>query len=561
MLNCLSLLDFYGSNFSFTLEKKKKFTTSFGGILTIITGIALIILFVVLGNDMFDRNNPRTSISKYLTKQHPQINLSEYDIEIGIKISQLNNNHTEELMDFTGDFLYSKFMYETKYIDAHNNTQIAEFETYAKKCSNNNFVNAVDNPGSYNCFNLSQLFGGKLSPSTNTSTLNLYIANCKFNAPNGSPFIKCISASNLTDTFKKHNTNPYIVSIKYPKFYYSPWMKNQPVSIEYQTLSFPFDHNLQRIDKLYFQNNIANEDMGWWFENIYNKSYWTIESMNEYYNYKTNEDLEIRYSSSILYTLSLEMSFDTTSYLRTYQKFQDLLAIVTSMIKIITIGFEMCSYIINSSIFQLYLMNLFFDLNPENVVNTNIKSLSEKSFTGNLTNANCINQMKTKKTMQSNYTKEFSPTELPKMSFESIKQFKNKKTFTNCFAFRSYLHLTTKSDQARLKLYDYGSKLIKNEIELSRYIKALCEIMIIKKAIFNKDQLEKIMGINKPHICNNEEIDEIYGLNMSKKNVNVNQVLELCSTVCSNKNKFAFNYPTPKCSFPLGSFVQKIVEC
>ena len=90
MVKCLKLIDIFSKDLLLTYKGNEKFKTNFGGILTIISLIIILINSIFIGKDIFLKENPNLI---EITKEHkltPTNRLNKNETFIGIGLSENN---------------------------------------------------------------------------------------------------------------------------------------------------------------------------------------------------------------------------------------------------------------------------------------------------------------------------------------------------------------------------------------------------------------------------------------------------------------------------------------
>ena len=89
--------DSLGTKYNFFTDGKPRLYTTLGGILTIISILLSIIVFICFSLDDFRRKTPTTLFSSVISEEHRKIKFKEADIWIPWRIVDYNNdfvNHT-----------------------------------------------------------------------------------------------------------------------------------------------------------------------------------------------------------------------------------------------------------------------------------------------------------------------------------------------------------------------------------------------------------------------------------------------------------------------------------
>ena len=77
IFDLVKLIDIFGTTFQFTTFKDSKFRTLIGGVMTILSGIVLVIFFFLFGRDFLFKKNPMVVSQNMVPDQYkPPLELS-----------------------------------------------------------------------------------------------------------------------------------------------------------------------------------------------------------------------------------------------------------------------------------------------------------------------------------------------------------------------------------------------------------------------------------------------------------------------------------------------------
>lgn len=357
----IELFDLFSFGFSFTVNKKSRIATWIGALFSFIILIILIIFFFLLGENFLYSKNPNTSTSSYQQLNYSVGNISEDYSTIVISFTRRESwKYYPPLVNIT-DFLYSKLAWSNAtYNTTLNITVFKSAVIPLIECPKDFLKKYSFNPGNYYCLNLSQypeIYADE--NQDNYKTFKFTISGCKGSASYPSNRT-CTPITELDKYFKEYFFPSYF-SIYYPTHFYDPNDHSNPSKIVYKYTTFPFDHNLQRTDYLYFRETIVEDDRGWLFSDKKNSSYWTVEERDYFYQYKTNDIITTSTSASNLYTLYIYQSKNVVYHTRSYMKLTELLSYIFCYIRIITSIVAFCfSFLVNPIVLKFSLMRIFF---------------------------------------------------------------------------------------------------------------------------------------------------------------------------------------------------------
>ena len=137
----------------------------------------------------------------------------------------------------------------------------------------------------------------------------------------------------------------------YPVVHYQPMNKTTPIFVKYSSYFYHLSRFSNKIDRIYLQQHILKDDIGWITKNEKLYSYWGSASLNgDSYSTGNETDLMNEGSTSRLYSFNIYLNSDIIYYNRTYKKFFLLIAnglpivnVFLTIFKIITKIFKISS--------------------------------------------------------------------------------------------------------------------------------------------------------------------------------------------------------------------------
>lgn len=106
--NILKKLDMFGKTPSFTINANESYKTAVGGLLTFNCGILLVVFMILLGDDFYNKKNPKVIESKMFNENYYTRNLTTNQNIIAWKIE----DHYTNMPNFTR-VLYPKIIYSS----------------------------------------------------------------------------------------------------------------------------------------------------------------------------------------------------------------------------------------------------------------------------------------------------------------------------------------------------------------------------------------------------------------------------------------------------------------
>jgi hypothetical protein len=349
----LNYLDFYGASFTFYIDGNRKLYTPLGGILSIISIIIGITIFVYINLDDFLHNNPSSTTSTE-RENFRNIKFGDEKIWIPWRLRDFGGqtiNHTDKLypiiyyyhgtrnnsskkLEITNEFINYKLCNETSMGDYSN--------LYTIDIDINNLY----------CIDMEDLdIGGSWDADfLNLITFDLY--TCKNGIDYNENNIDCTTYDMLEEM--AGNNDSFEFEIYYPAVQYQPIDKNNPIFIRYYNYFYHLSKYSNKIDRLYLQQYILKDDLGWFGKDEKIYSNWGFESLNgDSYATGNKRDLMNEGSSSRLYSFNIYVYFDTIYYHRYYKK---ILLIISEGLPIVSGIFSFFNFI--ARIFKIASGNL-----------------------------------------------------------------------------------------------------------------------------------------------------------------------------------------------------------
>ena len=143
------------------------------------------------------------------------------------------------------------------------------------------------------------------------------------------------------------NNNNWYFELLYPVVQFQPSIHKTPILILYKTYFYGLSIKTSKLDRLYLQEHIIEDEEGWIFSKPINKSYWGLSSLKGD-NYIIEEVDNLKYgNNSRLYSLKIYLDLNTVYYTRTYKKLIEILGEAFPILKAFSAIFCFISEIIN----------------------------------------------------------------------------------------------------------------------------------------------------------------------------------------------------------------------
>ena len=286
----LKYLDFFGTSFTFYIEKQRQFYTNLGGILSLLSLSLGIIVFIYINLEEFLHKNPisTTSISE---EKHKNIKFGIEKIWIPWRIRDFGGKTINHINIFYPIiYYYQGIRNETNYMNVNHS-----YLNY-KLCNETLMINNSDryilnlDLDQLFCIDMEDLdIGGSWDANfLNLVTLDLY--NCKDGIDYDEDNPNCTSYDQI-EQFAGENNNLQF-EIYYPNVNYQPMNKSNPIFIKYTNYFYHLSRFSNKIDRLYLKQHKLKDDEGFITNNIKTYSYWGISSLNgDSYSIGNKKDL------------------------------------------------------------------------------------------------------------------------------------------------------------------------------------------------------------------------------------------------------------------------------
>ena len=384
----LKYVDCFGTTFSFYTERSRKFYTRLGGILTLLSIIIGIIIFIYINLDDFFHNIPNSTTST--TKEiYRNIKFGEEKIWIPWRIRDFGGktiNHFNLLYPII--YYYRGIRnYSTNRMDIYY-----EFLNY-KSCNETSMINNSDlymidiNIDQLYCIEMEDLdIGGSWdSDFLNLITLDLY--NCKDGIDYDENNTNCTSYDKI-DEISGDNNN-FQFEIYYPVVKYQPMNKTNPIFIKYTNSFYHLSRYSNKIERLYLQQYILNDDQGIISKNVKSYSEWGIVSLNgDSYSNGKKRDLMNEGSTSRFYSFNIYIKNEITFYNRSYKKLFLIIADGLPIVNIVFVIFRIIAKVLKISSGNKKLTELLFENLKEKKAANKVEILHKIGTNLNINNNN-----------------------------------------------------------------------------------------------------------------------------------------------------------------------------
>ena len=317
----IQYFDFFGTKYNFYTEGKPKLYTMLGGILSIISIFICLLVFYFITSDDIHRKTPTVTTSSIPSEGYHKIKFGKEKIWLPWRIVDYDNTY----VNHTG-LIYPIIYYyygERKNI---NDTFDMDHKILDYKLCNE--TSMTNKPEFYQinvpldklyCINMDDLdIGGSwISNFVNYIQMDLYLCENGIDYNENSPF--CTTKNTIKNKIGENNSLE--AEFFYPVVQFQPTNIKIPVIVLYRQYFYHVSRFSSKIDRLFLQEHILTDDLGWITSKIKNTTYWGFSVINgDSYTITNKEDLVNEGSTSRFYSLNLYLEPGVIIYSRKYKK-------------------------------------------------------------------------------------------------------------------------------------------------------------------------------------------------------------------------------------------------
>ena len=349
MKNFLRFCDLFGQRFHLYIGYRPKFYTYFGGIITIISLIIFVLLFIFLGHDDLKRKNPISNTSTVPPSGYKQIKFGEEKIYLPWRIIDYDENP----INITG-IIYPRIFYFTVHPDNETGELITQYNLIDYKlCNETSMKNLgkefiIDIPlETLYCIDMENL---KVGGSWNSDFLNfirfdLYM--CKDGINYNESNNNCTSYDKLENIYGGGES--IFFELLYPIVLFQPINKDVPILTVFKTHYFIINKFSNKLDRIYLQEYIFQDERSWVINRPKNISYWGVSDIDGE-SYITREKDLLRFASnSKCYTLNIYFDLGIVFFTRKYKKIYEISGEIFPIINVLYYIFNFIARKINEA--------------------------------------------------------------------------------------------------------------------------------------------------------------------------------------------------------------------
>lgn len=501
--NIFKILDFFSISNSFSLKRRIKTSSILGISFSIVLILISLLMFIIIGDDFIHSKNPASFTSTYLKTDDSLVNLTLFDFFIALRIKAKEKSS----IDLTGGDLYSSYYFVNRTFDQDTGKKTESIETLQlEKCSEKAIQSLSLYDGEYYCLDLGKknLSGNPFEIKKNYSYFQLKISACELGIFFGFIPELCKEKEDIITMIKKSSFHSSL-SLVYPKIYYNPNNKTNPIHITPIRVNFPFEYNTQRSDVLYAGEVLFEDDSGWIIESKSKKRYYSIENEKFYYQFTSDELFGAYNTSSTLYSITVCLDATTKKYGRTYLKLIDVVSNTLGILRVIFFF----SNLIFRNVFSYYIRNSKFSQLIFNFAPIKKRIPSTIPFSS-LNQSNQIFFSKNESRTNSSIFKK-SNGQLRRTSQE------DKHSVNYLYSYYAYnIKSTFLCKKYRKDVYYRKTKVVEECVgevfDLSYYIRLIFGVYAINQFLFPKNAQVLLRNIRKPNINSEEDLENLWYL-------------------------------------------------
>ncbi len=321
----LKICDLFGTSFHLFYKYKPRYHTWYGGLLSIITVLSSIfIFFIFIVNDL-NKNKSISNTSFIPPTIYKNIKSGKEKIYLPWRIIDYN----EKIVDYKGKIFPKIYYFYNNYNNETSSMDTNYYLINYKLCNETNMKNIKDEIlldipiEELYCIDMEDLYigGSWIADYVNYVRFDLYL--CEDGIDYNKDNTKCTSREYLNNEIGYNNS--WIFELFYPVIQFQPTVRHLPILVYYKIYYYTLSLNSNKIDRIYFQQHILEDQQNLIFNSPVNKSYWGISSLSGDNYFNENRD-PVRFgSTSRLYTLKIYLDYSTIFYTRKYKKIFEIL--------------------------------------------------------------------------------------------------------------------------------------------------------------------------------------------------------------------------------------------
>ena len=510
-MDIIKYMDLFGTTCKFYINQKPKYWTLYGGILSMISILLCIILFLYLNFDDFKRQNPQTTTSSIPLSDYRKIKFGKEKIWIPWRVTDYNHNFLKHT-----DLIFPNINYHstTKNKNKNENIPLSKQKISYRLCNETSMKNLDRNIFYFNfpldqlyCIDMDDLEIGGSWGGDSLSFLQFDLYLCKNENDYDVDNSNCTNLEKISNFIGPNNSLGF--EFFYPIVQFQPSNLKNPAAVVYKEKFVHLSKWTYKKKRIYLQEHVIRDDIGLLYSKPKNFSYWGVNSISEddYYSFGKN-DIINEGSSSRIYSLDIYIDTGITYSTRRFKK---LWSMVVETLPIITVIFSIFKTITKllkqSSTYKKVTESLFEKLKYKTDkflihLKNNINDISRVSFSNFL-----LSNIRSSQNNEFNFKANNSSNIININKSNDISAFKNKKNRNNnipsqkryyksdiLFPFRYYIFYVLSKNITNKKIFSRQFIEVKNFIsyifDVTTYVTFKKEFDDLRKTLIERKILE-----------------------------------------------------------------------
>ena len=202
---------------------------------------------------------------------------------------------------------------------------------------------------------------------------------CKDGIPYDENNENCTSLAKLKEYAGENNS--WMSEFYYPIVQFQPTNIKNPIIVIYKHHFYHLSKFSNKIDRIYLQEYVLQDDLGWVMKEIKNYTIWGFSSISgDSYFSAQSKDLMNEGSSSRIYSFNIYLEPGIILYKRSYKKFLEILGEVFPICNLIVSFFKITAKLFKISDGTKKLTELIFENIQENKRKVKLKSTNNKNI-------------------------------------------------------------------------------------------------------------------------------------------------------------------------------------
>jgi len=376
-MNFLKYCDFFDIKFHFYVGGHPSNNNIFGGIMSILFCITAILLMFILSIEDLKKLNPITSKSEVPGADIKVVNLHDSKVWVPWRMV----TYEEKFIDHRG-ILHPV----VSFVEGKWNSSFGMDLTYHtlnyKLCNETSMANKtkeykIDIPLN-ECFCIDNddiPWGGSWhSDILYYIEVNLYTCEGGIDFNSSDP--RCTHMSELL----KHRNTSWLFEFYYPVVQFEPTNYENPISVIYRSYFYRLSTYANKVERIYIQENIMEDDQSIIKSAPVTKTYWGITNVyGDTYFTPEKKDMLVKSVSSRLYSLVVYMDQGYVRYTRKYKNVFIIFSEILPLVNVLLIAFKIFTRYIKLTVAKKNITEIIF----ENLHEVNVeKHMPRKSRNG-----------------------------------------------------------------------------------------------------------------------------------------------------------------------------------